>query len=59
MLQQQILDKHSKAQKDIIVLWVGTNQQRFKELVLLLLNGEKLITQRAGWPLSDVAISHP
>jgi hypothetical protein len=58
MLQQMILDEHSKAQKDMIVLWVGNNQQRFDELVKLFLKGEKLITQRAGWPLSDIAIMH-
>src|SRR5687767_5277051 len=59
-LRDMILAEHSKAQKDKIVKWVGNSQSRFDELVKLFLNDEDpVVTQRAGWPLSYVAIEHP
>ena len=33
MMQQMILEEHSKAQKDLIVNWLGTNQKRFDKVV--------------------------
>ncbi|MEO7313266.1 MAG: hypothetical protein ABIX01_22965 [Chitinophagaceae bacterium] len=59
MLEQMILEEHSKAQKDKIVAWVGTDQKRFDELVALFLNSEYRVTQRSGWPLSYIAAGHP
>lgn len=58
-LEQMIRQEHSKAQTDKIVAWVGTDQKRFDELVALFLKGEYRVTQRAGWPLSNIAIKHP
>ena len=38
---------------------MGSNQQRFDALVALFLKGEYRITQRASWPLSNIAIAKP
>jgi hypothetical protein len=58
-LYKEILHEHSKAQANKIVAWVGNSQQRFDELVKLFLGDEYRVTQRAGWPLSNLAIEHP
>ncbi|MES2774908.1 MAG: hypothetical protein V4722_12025 [Bacteroidota bacterium] len=59
MLEEMILEEHSKAQTNKIITWVGTDQKRFDELVSLFLKGKPLITQRAGWPLSYIGATHP
>ncbi len=58
-LYKEILHEHSKVQTNKIVVWVGSSQQRFNELVKLFLGDEYRVTQRAGWPLSNLAIEHP
>ena len=54
-----ILAEHSKAQTLKIIKWVGQSQQRFDQLMKLFLQDEYRVTQRAGWPLSYIAIKHP
>jgi hypothetical protein len=58
-LRDMILAKHSRAQTDKIVKWVGQSQQRFDELFKLFTSSDPLVTQRAGWPLSYAARMHP
>ena len=58
-LREAILAEHSKANCTKIVNWIGSNQQRFDELVKLFLHDEYIVVQRAGWPLSDVVMKHP
>lgn len=58
-LHEEILKEHSKKQTNKIIKWVGNNQKKFDELVSLFLKGEYRVTQRAGWPLSYIAIEHP
>ena len=58
-LRSEILAEHSKAQTNKIIEWVGNSQQCFDELINLFLGDEYRITQRAGWPLSYIAIAHP
>jgi hypothetical protein len=59
-LRNAILEKHSKAQKDKIVKWVGNNQERFDQLFKLFIHDkDEIITQRAGWPLSYIVEAHP
>jgi hypothetical protein len=58
-LREEILKEHSKAQTQKIIDWVGDSQQRFDELVHLFLGDEYRVTQRAGWPLSYIAVEHP
>lgn len=58
-LREEILREHSKKQTDKIIRFVGTSQEKFDKLVELFLKGEYRVTQRAGWPLSYIAILHP
>ena len=58
-LREAILAGHSKTNCEKIVKWIGNNQQRFDELVKIFLNDEYIVVQRAGWPLSELAIKYP
>jgi hypothetical protein len=58
-LHREILKEHSKDQCNLIVTWVGKSQKRFDELFALFLSGEKLIAQRAAWPVSYCVEAHP
>jgi hypothetical protein len=58
-LREQLLKEHSRANCDIIVNWIGNNQQRFDELFQLFLSDEYRVVQRAAWPLSYAVILHP
>ena len=59
LLKEEILKEHSKRQTDKIIKWIGTDQTKFDELVKLFLQSEYRVTQRAGWPLSNIGIEHP
>jgi len=58
-LREEILKSHSKAQCDKIVRWVGNSPDRMDQLVKLFKSSEYRVVQRAGWPLSYIAIAHP
>ena len=58
-LREQILKEQSKANREVIVRWVGTSQERFDDLFDLFLNDEYRVVQRAAWPLSYIVIAHP
>ena len=58
-LKETILEKHSKAQCDKIVRYIGNNKDRFAELMKLVFDGEPLVTQRAAWPMSYCVKNHP
>jgi len=58
-LEAAILQEHSKKQCTKIAHWVGSNPQRFDALFHLFVTGPYRVSQRASWPLSYCAISHP
>ncbi len=58
-LQEEILKEHSKKQTNKIIRYIGDDQKKFDDLISLFLKGEYRVTQRAGWPLSYIAIEHP
>jgi hypothetical protein len=58
-LREAILKEHSKTNCARIVKWIGQDQQRFDELVELFLHDEYRVIQRAGWPLSEIALKYP
>ena len=58
-LRETILKEHSKTNCLRIINWIGSNQQRFDELVHLFLHDEYRVIQRAGWPLSEIAVKQP
>ncbi len=51
-LRKQLLQAHSKENCNIVVAWVGHNQQRFDELFSLFMSNESRLVQVSSWPLS-------
>ncbi len=58
-LKSAIQEKHSKDQTDQIVQYVGNDKKRFDALMKVFLEGDRLIQQRGGWPLSYCAARNP
>lgn len=58
-LKAAILEKHSKVQMDRIVRYVGHDKHRFNALMKVFLEGDPLVQQRAGWPLSYCVEANP
>lgn len=58
-LRTEILREHSKAQTLRIVQRIGDDPVAFDELVQLFLHDEKLVAQRAAWPLGYCLEAHP
>jgi hypothetical protein len=58
-LKETLLEEHSKKQCNKIVNWIGEDNNKFKELIQLFLNGEYRVVQRAAWPMSYCAKEHP
>src|SRR5579863_10328550 len=51
--------EHSKRQCDRIVAYIGSDKDRFAQLIELFFRGEYRMTQRAAWPLSYCVQRHP
>jgi hypothetical protein len=51
--------EHSKRQCDRIVAFIGSDKERFAQLIELFFRGEYRVTQRAAWPLSYCVRQHP
>jgi hypothetical protein len=58
-LEAEILKEHSKRQTVRIAKWIGPDKRRFRQLMELLLHGDRLVTQRAAWILSSCYEFHP
>lgn len=58
-LRRQLLKEHSKRNCQHIVKYVGTNPQRFSDLVKVYLAGPYRVTQRAAWSISYCIELHP
>jgi hypothetical protein len=58
-LRDTILEENSKKQCDKIVRYIGSNKERFAELMKLFFAGEYRVTQRAAWPMSYCVRNHP
>lgn len=58
-IRRTLLQQHSKANADKIADYVGSNRARFKQLVMVYLEGPYKITQRAAWPLSICVERYP
>ena len=58
-LLNEVLREHSRPQMLKIVQYVGTDPEKFEELVHLFLTGPYRVTQRAAWPLSNCVELHP
>jgi hypothetical protein len=51
--------EHSKAQRNRIITYIGSNPKRFADLIQVFQDGPYRVTQRAAWPLSHCAALHP
>ena len=58
-LEAEILKEHSKRQTVKIAKWIGPDKRRFRQLMELLLHGDRIVTQRAAWILSSCYEFHP
>lgn len=58
-LRSEILKEHSKIQAEKIVKWVGSNPQRFAELMHLFLTDVYRVVQRAAWPIGIIGERQP
>lgn len=58
-LVKALLKEHSKAQCNRIVEYIGTDKDRFEQLVNVFITSTYRVTQRAAWPLSYCVEYHP
>jgi hypothetical protein len=58
-LRNLLLQAHSKIQKDRIIQFVGEDSSLFDELVSYVVSNDTILSQRASWPFSYIAIEHP
>jgi len=58
-LREAILEEHSKAQEDKIARYIGTNSERFDELMQLIFHDEYRVVQRAAYSLKKVGDKYP
>ncbi len=57
-LRAEILKEHSRVQSEKVAKWVGTDPERFAQLVHLFMTDEYRMVQRAAWIISVVAEKH-
>jgi hypothetical protein len=58
-LRTQLLQAHSKENCDLIVAYIGNNQNRFDDLFQLFVGNDKRIVQMSSWPLSYCVEAYP
>lgn len=58
-IREALLEEHSKQQTIKIVNYIGSDSDRFAELLKLFLGNEYRVTQRASWAVSYCAEEHP
>lgn len=58
-IRKELLKGHTKAITYRIIKHVGSDNERFKVLVAIFLEGPHRLTQRAAWPLSYCVRNHP
>ena len=58
-LRDEILREHSRRQMLKAVNYVGSDKERFAELMRLFLSGEYRVVQRSAWAVSNVVEREP
>ena len=58
-LRDSLMAEQSKANKTRIINWVGSSEKRLASLFAFFFGNDPLLSQRAAWPLSYVAVSNP
>ncbi len=54
-----LIKEHSKRATNLVVEMVNNNPKQFDELLLMLFGKDKLLAQRASWPLGYIIEQHP
>lgn len=57
-LVQQIKLEHSKVQKDAVLEWIGTDDERLKAFVEVYFNGDPIVGQRAAYVMGWLGTAH-
>jgi hypothetical protein len=58
-IEDCLVREHSKSLSNKINNYIGSDSERFKELMLVFLNGDTVLEQRAAWTLSDIGMQQP
>ena len=58
-LYQEILREHSKANVNKTIDYIGSDEDRFAELMQIFLKGDYRTTQRSSWIVSECAEQYP
>jgi hypothetical protein len=58
-LESEILREHSRVQALRLARWVGSDRQRFRNLMTCFLRGDYRTTQRSAWIVGICAERHP
>lgn len=58
-LYQEILREHSKENVNKITYYIGTDEERFAELMQIFLEGDSTTIQRSSWIVSECAEEYP
>lgn len=58
-IEALLLAEHSKVQMMTIVAYVGDDHLRFQALMTLFLTPDRLLNQRASWPLGKIVDQNP
>ena len=58
-IREALLSEHSRQKTDEIAAYIGTNEERFAELMELFIGEDKKLVQRSAWVVSNVAGFYP
>ncbi len=58
-LGDKLLQDHSRRQADTIAAWIGTDVERFGQLMAIFLKGDRVSAQRAAMVVGTCAAAHP
>lgn len=58
-IREALIAEHSKRQTEKIVKYVGSDSEKFSELMSIFFEGNYRLTQRAAWPMNYCAEFHP
>ena len=58
-IRESLEGEHSKSMTMRITGYVGDSQERFDDLLSVMLGGDRTVSQRAAWPLGKVGETFP
>ncbi len=58
-LETLLLEEHSKVQRDLIINYIGEDQEKLNALAYHFLGDDYRLAQRAAWPIGVIGIKNP